>query len=123
VKLTEAREALAGAITSATDAEVAVVDFPPDQVSVPAAFVMWGTPWLELHNRCSWYANLDVLLVSTRFDPEGSFETIEDLVSDVLPLLEGGAWRFQYLEAPGPMDVAGITYLASRLTVATTLDN
>jgi len=123
VKLAAVREQLAADIAGVTSAEVAVVDFPPDQVSVPAAFVMWGTPWLEVHNRCKWDANLDVLLVAARFEPEGAFDTIEDLVEDIVPILAGGAWRFSFLESPAPMDVGGVTYLAARLTVATTIDN
>jgi hypothetical protein len=123
VKLAAVREQLAADITGVTDAEVAVVDFPPDQLSVPAVFVMWGAPWLTLHNKCKWDANLDILLVAARFEPSGAFDTIEDLVEDVLPLLEGGAWRFSFLEAPAPMDVGGVTYLAARLTVSSTIDN
>lgn len=124
MKLAAVREQLAAEVMAVTSADVAVVDSPPDQVAVPAAFVMWGTPWLTLHGRCKWDANVDLLLVAARFDPAGAFDTIEDLAEKVLPLTtSGGAWRFSFLESPAPMDIGGVTYLAARLTVATTIDN
>lgn len=124
MKLAAVREQLATEIAAVTDADVAVAEYPPDQTAVPAAFVMWGTPWLTLRNKCKWDANIDVLLVAARFDPSGAFATIEDLAEAVLPLItEGGAWRFSFLESPAPMDIGGVTYLAARLTVATTIDN
>lgn len=123
MKLAAVREQLAAEISAVTTAEVAVVDYPPDQIAIPAAFILWGTPWLEAHNRCKWDANLDILLVAARFEPSGAFDTLEDLVEDLLPLLDGGAWRFSFLESPAPMEVGGVTYLAARLTVTTTIES
>jgi len=113
---------LATEIAAVASVDVAVVDHPPDQVQVPAAFILWGTPWLEQQNRCHWTAHLDVLLIAARFEPSGAFDTIEDITEAVLPLTAGGTWRFEYLEAPSPIDVGGVTYLGARLTVAATID-
>jgi len=123
MKLAAVREALATEISAVTTAEVAVVDFPPDQLHAPAVFLLWGTPWLELHNRCSWVGNIDVLLVTSRFEPAGAIDTLESLTEQILPLLAGGRWRFGFLEAPGPLEVAGVTYLSARLTISTDIDN
>lgn len=123
MKLADVRQELAAAIADVTDVDVVVADYPPDQLAVPAVFILWATPWLQQRNRCNWDASLDVLIVSTRFEPDGSIATIEDMVEAILPLLAGGPWRFQFLEAPGPLEVAGITYLAARLTVVSTIDN
>ena len=124
--LGELRAAVAAALEDVTvDGDpVDVFDTPYDAVTPPALMVLWGPdPWLTVETSsgfgtfCTYAAALEVICVADRLTPEGNYPVLEQLVDGALTAL--GAARFRPVQAlaPGPFEIAQVTYLAARLHI------
>jgi hypothetical protein len=92
-------------------------DGPVDSVTPPCFVLVWAEPWLALHTVCSYMAQLDVLCIGARIDPQPGYEQLEQLVSAAIPALEAAALTVAGTGAPGPLEVGGLTYQAARIHV------
>ena len=114
MKLGLIREDLAGLVAAAVPLDVAVVDYVPDQIAVPAVYVGWGSPMLEPSTMCDWTARPVVTVVAARLEPGAQLGVVEDLIGLVLGTLRGGRVAVEGVEVYVG-DLAGVTYLFARI--------
>jgi hypothetical protein len=117
--LTDLREQVAAAL--AVIPEVAAGDWtvlpsPVDAVEPPAYVVQWGPdPWRTVDTMCTDTAQLEVIAVAARLEPEANYPILEAMVDAATAALMTARLRPKQTLAPGPFEVAQITYLAARL--------
>lgn len=99
------------------DADWIVHDAPVDALSPPAFVLVWSDPWLLPLTSCYARAALDVLVVSARMEPEANYSTLESMVAAATVALTDAGYPPLQTGAPGPLDVAQITYLAARMLI------
>jgi hypothetical protein len=98
-----------------------VFDAPVDSIEPPCYVLVWSAPWIVPLTMCSYTARLDVILVVGRIDPAPGFETIEAMLATTVTALRSAALPMVQAAPPGPFDVAGLTYLAARVTTESPL--
>jgi hypothetical protein len=113
---TELRQAVATAL-SGLDPDWTVWPSPVDSLQPPGFILVWGDPWLVPVAMCNDTAQLEVVAVAARMEPEANYETLEALVSAANVALEAAGYRPAQVNRPGPFDVAKVTYLAARIII------
>lgn len=118
MKLSPARVQLAMALQGMLDDNVSVVDHLPDSITPPCVLVAWSDPWLAPSTLCAYQATMEILIIAQRIEPGGQFETLEDIVSAILPGMKSiPMWQVVDVTAPYPMQVAGVDYLAASINL------
>jgi hypothetical protein len=122
VTLGELRLAVADALDG-LDPDWMVHPAPVDALTPPAFMLVWGDPtgiWLTPASFCSSYAQLEVVAVAARLEPDANYETLEAMVT----LANGVLNRFAVAQtsAPGPFEIGQITYLAARILITQPVD-
>lgn len=79
--------------------------------------LVWAEPWLTPATACTSYARLDVICVAARLEPEANYPTLEALAAAANTALETAGFRAAQTSAPGPFEIAQVTYLAARVQV------
>lgn len=118
MKLSLVREELASILASSLGVETGVIDHLPDSVAPPCVLVAWSDPWLKPSTLCAYAATMEVIAVAQRIEPGGKLETLEDLVSVILPALKGSAFATVDVSAPFPMQIAGVDYLTASINIS-----
>lgn len=98
---------------------------PVDAVQPPAFMLVWADraePWLTPATWCQSYAQLDVIVVAGRLEPESNFATLEAMVAEGWVALTAAGVTVAATTAPAGFEVGQITYLASRILVRQTVD-
>lgn len=119
MKVTTARIELAAILTAALPNEVGVIDHLPDSIAPPVALVAWADPWLKLSTLCAYEAQMEIMCLAQRIEPGGQFETLEGMVSAILPAIKSADYfTLVDVTAPYPMQVGGVDYLAASINVS-----
>lgn len=112
-----ARSEVAADISAAVT-DVAVYDYVPDVLRLPAIVVAPGNPYIQQDTACSrvWALEVSCLLVPTddRTGP-GEVELLVDGVLDVLDTIPGVTWS--EVSPPAPVEIGGQSMLAATITV------
>jgi hypothetical protein len=118
MKLAGIRQQVATTAAAALPATVAVYDHLPDQVAVPAVLVGWSDPMLTAGTMCAWQAGVDLLTVAGRVDTAGQTEVLEDIVGALVDAFDDDPYvELDDPTGPFAVTIAGVAYLANRLTV------
>lgn len=118
MKATTARIELAAILNAALPKETAVIDHLPDSIAPPVALVAWGDPWMKLSTLCAYEAQMEVMCIAQRIEPGGQFETLEEMVSLILPAIKSADYfTLVDVTAPYPMQVGGVDYLAASVNL------
>jgi hypothetical protein len=88
-----------------------------DSVSPPALMVLWADPWLTHRTACLYWAQLQVLCIASRVEPEPGMDTLEQLVAYTFEKLQADSYSWPPLTsyAPRRIDIGQISYLGARL--------
>lgn len=116
VKLSTVRTDCATIIGTALPNDVGVIDFLPDSIAPPVVLIAWSDPWLKPSTICAYEARMEVLCVAQRIEPGGRLETLEDIVSAILPAMRGSGFTLQEVTSMYPLNIGGNDYLAASLT-------
>src|SRR5262245_1232856 len=95
-----------------------VLNAPVDAVEPPCLIVAWDDPWLTIDTSCLWYAQLAVICVAGRVEPDAGVQMLENLAAHVITRLaadSGYAWPPALSQAPRLLEIAGIPLLGARL--------
>lgn len=117
--LADLRTRIGDALTAATEAPV--LDAPVDAIEPPCFVLVWSDPWLVPATVCVWTARLDVLAIVGRIDPAPGYEQIEEMVATTIAAVESIRLPVLSVGPPSPFPVAGLTYLATRITTQSPL--
>jgi hypothetical protein len=119
--LGELRAAVASALGGIAEVGVddwTVLDAPVDAVEPPVFMLIWGPdPWRYIDTNCTDTAQLEVVCVAARLEPEANYPTLEAMVDSAIAALTQARLRPYQTLAPGPFEIAQITYLAARLQI------
>jgi hypothetical protein len=117
--LTVLREQVAAALAVIPAVEAGdwmVLSAPVDAVEPPVYLTQWGPdPWRTINTVCVDDAQLEVIAVAARLEPEANYPILEAMVDDAHTALTAARLRPYQTLAPGPFEVAQVTYLAARL--------
>lgn len=118
MKLTKAREDLAAIVADLVSVDVGVVDHLPDAIAPPVCLIAWGDPWITPATLCAYEANMEVLIIAQRLEPGGKLETLEAVVSTIVPGIKSNQ-GFQVVDAtsPYPIQIGGVDYLAASINI------
>lgn len=122
MNLSAIRQDIAAIITTALPDEYGVIDHLPDSISPPVTLVAWSDPWLTKATMCAWEVSLEVLCVAQRLEPGGKLETLETMVSSVVPALKGTGFTVRDVTAPFPLNIGGVDYLATTVNIVYDVD-
>lgn len=118
MKLTLAREQLATIVAELVDVDVGVVDHLPDSIAPPVVLVAWGDPWITPATLCQYQATMELLIIAQRLEPGGKLETLESIVSIIVPGLKPhGDYQVVDATSPYPIQVGGVDYLAASINI------
>lgn len=119
--LTVLRQSVAAAlavIPEVVAGDWTVIDTPVDAVEPPAYLIQWGPdPWLTVSSFCTDTAQLEVVAVAARLEPEANYPILEAMVEGAYTALVVARLRPYQTFAPAPFEVAQVTYLAARLQI------
>lgn len=120
------RTAVAAALATIPDVEAGgwtVLDVPVDAIEPPAYVLQWGPdPWRYVDTVCTDTAQLEVIAVAARLTPEANYPTLEAMVDQATAALVTARLRPYQTLAPGPLEVAQITYLTARIQIRHPVD-
>lgn len=118
MKLSTARVDLATIMEATLPDAVSVVDHLPDSITPPCVLVAWADPWVKPATLCAYEAAMELLVIAQRIEPGGKLETLEEIVSAILPAMKANPdWQVVDVTAPFPMNVAGVDYLAASVNL------
>ena len=98
-----------------------------DSLDPPALMLTWDEPWLSAGaseratmGPCLWTARLAVMCVAGRLEPGPGVAKLEQLVGYTVGRFQQDvySWPFAGCTAPRIVEIAGVRYLAARLTYA-----
>jgi hypothetical protein len=92
-----------------------------ESLEPPCYLLSWGNPMLEPMTGCNFTARPAVICVGGRLNAVEGQTTVEDLIEAAVPRLRG-LMPVEYGDQLQQLEVGGITYLASRLTLRTTVN-
>lgn len=126
VPLADVRPRAAAALAPVDDGDPAVLVDVVDSLDPPALMLAWDEPWLTAGvgvasmGPCLWTARLAVLCVGSRVEPGPGVAKLEELVGYTVGRLKADnySWPFAGCTAPRVFEIAGVRYLAARLTYA-----
>jgi hypothetical protein len=121
MNLGDLRAAVADALAGIADVSVddwTVHPEPVDAIEPPAFMLLWGPdPWRYTDTTCTDTAQLEVVCVAHRLEPEANYVVLEEMVDSAIAALTQARLRPYQTLAPGPFEIAQITYLAARLQI------
>ena len=118
MKLSPPRAELAAIVAAATDESVGVIDHLPDSVAPPCVLIAWADPWVKLSTLCAYEAAMEIVCVAQRIEPGGKLETLEEMVSSILPALKAAPYfNFVDVTSPYPLQIGGVDYLAASINL------
>jgi hypothetical protein len=123
MNLSAARSELASIITAVAPNDWGVTDHLPDSVAPPCILIGWAEPWLKVTTSCFFETAIEVLCVAQRIEPGGKLETLEQMVSTLLPALKRTAFNYIDVTSPYPLEINGVTYLAASINITHDLEN
>lgn len=118
--LTGLRSAVAVALDTVeevNDQAVTTHAGPVDAAQPPAYVLEWAEPWLRPASYCQSYAQLDVLVIAPRLEPEDQYATLEGMVAAAYVALAAVDLAPAGASAPYPLEVASVSYIGARLHV------
>lgn len=121
LKLSALRGEVAAIAEAVTEVDVAVVDYVPDQVAVPAVLVAWSEPWLTRSTGCEWECRVEVMAIAGRLEPGFQYGVLEGLIGDLADAYVRAGHAVTDSTAPYPIELGGVTYLAASLVLTTDL--
>ena len=98
-----------------------------DSLDPPALMLTYDEPWLAAGaseratmGPCLWTARLAVMCIAGRLEPGPGVAKLEELVAYTVGRFhdDGYPWPFAGCTAPRIVEIAGVRYLAARLTYA-----
>ena len=123
VILSIVREELATLVGGALPVSVGIVDHLPDSVAPPCVLIGWADPWIAPSTFCAYQASMEVIIVAQRIEPGGKLETLEEIVSAILPAVKKAqAFQVTDVSAPFPMQIAGVDYLSASINITHDLE-
>lgn len=119
MSLTSTRTDLAALLASAfvDHKEWAIVDHLPDSVAPPCAIMGWAEPWLSPSTMCVWRSRIEIMCVAQRIEPGGKLETLEEMISLIIPKLKRTDYTVEDVTSPFPLQVGGVDYLAASINI------
>jgi hypothetical protein len=118
--LADLRALVATALTGLAPAgdDWPVHDGPVDAVSPPCFVLVWPEPWLVPATACWYTATLDVIAIAARIDPAPGYGELEALLEAAVPAITGTGVPIVNVGGAAPLEVGGLTYLSSRVHLA-----
>lgn len=119
MNLLDARAKLAAVLAPVADDDPEVLVDLVDALEPPCLMLGWGEPWLTPDTACVRTGRLVISCVAGRLVPGAGIETLETLVDTTLRRLgaDRGPWPLDGVSGPRVFTIAGINYLAARVTV------
>lgn len=117
--LSALRADLGKVVETAVAVDVAVVDFVPDQVALPAVLIAWSEPWLTVSTGCTAEVRAEIMAVAGRLEPGAQWSVLEGLIGDLYVALRAADYAVTDSTAPYPIELAGVTCLAASLVITT----
>lgn len=99
-----------------------VLDAPYDAFDPPALVVVGANPFGEARSVCADMAQYEVLVLAARLTPEATYPALIGMIDTVRNELADARLRPASYTAPGPVEVASITYLGARLLIRRPVD-
>ena len=118
MKLTNARTELASIAEGALPTNVGVINHLPDSIAPPVVLVAWADPWLKPSTVCGFEAMCQYLIISQRIEPGGNTETLEEIVSALVPAVKAtGYFQVNDVTSPYALNIGGVDYLAASINM------
>lgn len=118
MKLASARTEMATLAEAVLPNTVGVVDHLPDSIAPPVVLVAWSDPWLTPSTLCGFTARIQYLIISQRIEPGGNTETLEEIVSALVPAVKGAPYfSVDDVTSPFALQVGGVDYLAASINI------
>jgi hypothetical protein len=118
--LTDVRAQAATALAPAAEGDPYVHIGYVDSVEPPAIVLVWGDPWLTPMSvgTCYFDAQLEVMCVAARIEPEPNIAKLEEMVGYVIAKLgvDPDVWPVASLQAPRITRIGDMPYLTARVT-------
>ena len=121
------RPAAAAVLAPENEADPPVHIDVVDSLDPPALMLTWDEPWLAVGaseratmGPCLWTARLAVMCIAARLEPGPGVTKLEQLVDYAISRFRADtySWPFAGCTAPRVVEIAGVRYLAARLTYA-----
>lgn len=104
------------------DGPVVVHDGPPDALHPPAYLLVSPDPWMLPAGYCAWQVRLQVVCVAGRITPMPGMDHLEQMVVEALRRMKSARVTVEQVGPAAGLDIAGVSYLAARVTVQTVLN-
>lgn len=117
MNLTPPRAELAALLNAAFPNDWGVTDFLPDSIAPPCALIGWADPWLKPLTWCTYTTAMEIICVAQRLEPGGKLETLEQMVSLILPALRSSPFAVVDVTSPYPLQIGGVDYLAASVNL------
>lgn len=118
MKLTNARDELAVIASAALPNHVGVINHLPDSIAPPCVLVAWADPWLIPSTVCGFEAAIQYLVISQRIEPGGNTETLEEIVSALVPAVKAAQYfAVREVTSPYALQIGGVDYLAASINM------
>lgn len=117
MNLTPPRAELKALLDAAFPQEWGTTDHLPDSVAPPCALIGWADPWVKPLTWCTYTTALEIICVAQRLEPGGKLETLEQMVSTILPALRKTPFAVMDVTAPYPIQIGGVDYLAASVNL------
>lgn len=101
--------------------EVAVHREVVESLEPPCYLLSWGQPMLEQLTACNFTARPAVVCVGGRLNAPEGYGTIEQLLQDAIVRVRRLNMPIDLTEQITILEVGGVSYLTSRLTLRTTV--
>jgi len=107
-----------GTVAHVADGTWALLPAPVDAVEPPAYVLVWGPdPMLAIQTVCTDQAQLEVVAIAARLEPQANYPVLEDMVDAAIAALTPAGLRPWQSLAPAPFQIAQLDYLASRIQI------
>jgi len=113
----EVRLKLAAALAPVADDDPYVHLELPDALVPPCLLLSWDEPWLDEVNVCNGFAAPVVVAVAGRLVPGAGMTVLETMVQDALRKVRTTGMGVRQVGGPRVFEMAGVTYLAARITL------
>jgi len=96
----------------------ALLPTPVDAVEPPAFVIVWGPdPMLAIQTVCADLAQIEVVAIAARLEPEANYPVLEDMIEQAIGALAPAGLRPWQTLAPAPFQIAQMDFLASRIQI------
>jgi hypothetical protein len=115
--LTKFRQETAALLYDSLPPDIGVFDAIPDSIMPPSVYVTWSNPWLLPSTFCVYASAIQLILVSQRIEPGGSYEILESLLGDVLDVMHTNRIFVRDVTSPYPISLGGVDYLGASVNI------